>query len=82
MIVIRSFSASFFTFFSVDFKASFVYVSCIFLMKYLVGELLLSHPSANSQNLAKNLDEAKRNDSSERDDYGKIFFLCLMLVDQ
>lgn len=51
-------------------------------MKYLVGELLLSHPSANSQNLAKNLDEAKRNDSSERDDYGKIFFLCLMLVDQ
>lgn len=51
-------------------------------MKCLVGELLLSHPFANSQNLAKNLDEAKHNDSSERDDYGKMYFLCLKLVDQ
>lgn len=44
-------------------------------MKYLVGDLILSYPSAKSQNLAKNLDETKRNDSSEGDDYGKnIFF--------
>lgn len=76
MIVIRSFSASFLTFSSVAFKAIFVYISCIFLMKYLVGDLLLSYPSAKSQSLAKNLDETKRNDSSEGDDYGKIFF-CL-----
>lgn len=41
-------------------------------MKCLVGELLLLHPSANSQNLAKYLDEATH--SSVGDDYGKIFF--------
>lgn len=82
MIVIRSVSSLFFTFFGVDFEVIFVYISCMFLMKCLVGDLLLSHLSANSQNLAKNLDEAKHNDSSEGDDYGKIFFLYLMLVYQ
>lgn len=33
-------------------------------MKYLVGEQLLSHPCAKSQNLVENLDEAKSNDSN------------------
>jgi len=66
-LAIRSFSTSFYTFHCVAFNAVFVYTSCIFLMKYLVGELLLSHPCAKSQNLAENFDEAKGNDCNEGD---------------
>lgn len=55
----RSFSASFHTFYNVAFNTIFAYISCIFLMKHLIGELLLSHPCSKSKNVAENLEKAK-----------------------